>query len=244
MKYKLLTIALLFCSSLFAQESADYNQKQSKESLAYHEARTKISVPPYGIVKVRAKIAKITSDTENLKLSAKEYLSLSLKEKFTYCMIHAEDYDQNCDPVLPVIDEEKKIMASLENPFPEFAWSERQTAFLNKNRDSVMALVKASVLRSKRMGLNYKLAINEINGWEMIPFIIQTFKADHKDLDLLTLLMKLMINNNYAPFMQSETHRKLYGNEANDRSYIKFNKANEDLMLSRANDFYLKMKKG
>jgi hypothetical protein len=101
-----------------------------------------------------------------------------------------------------------------------------------------MALIKESTDRSKRMGANYKTAIVEINGREMIPYIIEVYNRDRKDRDLLTLLMLLMKNNEYKPFMDSQSFRKLYGDNANYYSYLDYNKANEDLIIKRAIDYY------
>jgi hypothetical protein len=105
-----------------------------------------------------------------------------------------------------------------------------------------MSLIKASVTRSNRMGLNYKEALHVINAKEMIPFIIETFKKDRRDMGLLTLLMMMMKENEYQPFLVSESYRKLYKDEASHRTYIEYNQANEDLIFKRAMDFYHKNK--
>ncbi|WP_211999617.1 hypothetical protein [Chitinophaga sp. HK235] len=238
MKYLMFVAALFGVLRLSAQEESEY-RNPSKTSQAYGDYRGKKTVPPYGLAKVKALIDKTPfGDDESLRLSNKDYMALPLREKFTYHMIHAEISAQNCDVRPPIQDEDKKIFGQMAEGFNESVWSERQTKFLVSNRDSVMALVKESVNRSKRMGANYKMAITEVNGWEMIPFIIELYNADHKDRDLLTLLMLLMKDNEYKPFMTSQSYRKLYGDDANYQSYIDFNKANEDLIIQRATDFY------
>ncbi len=78
---------------------------------------------------------------------------LSFREKFTYHMIHAESYSQNCDAMPPIQNEQKKIFAYLPDAFDEYDWSDRQTAFLQKNRDSIIALITESMTRSKRIGV-------------------------------------------------------------------------------------------
>jgi len=225
----LLALIFFFMATTFAQSNVDQS---------YYTYRHKISVPPYGLSKVKLLISKINKDSESPILNVKAYQSLNLREKFTYTMIHAEDYAQNCDIIEPVPNEHKKIFAYLDEPFPEYVWSERQRLFLNSNRDSIMSLIKASVARSGRMGLNYKEALHAINAKEMIPFIIETFKKDHKDMGLLTLLILMMKENEYQPFLVSESYRKLYKDEASHRTYIEYNKANEDLIFKRAMDFY------
>ncbi|SIO12906.1 hypothetical protein [Chitinophaga niabensis] len=236
MKFNLL-IAVLFCSlQVFAQEGP------SEESLAYHEYRSKMSVPPYELAKIKKLVAGLKtvyeeSDEGHQTMPEKIYNALSLREKFTYNMIHAEDFSQNCD-IFFALDEHKKIFGHLLDIFGDSNWSERQYKFFKENRDSVMALIKESVLRSKRMGVNYKYAIVEMNGWEMVPFLISTYNTDRKDHDILTVLMLLMEQNKYPVFVASASYAKLYGKDAAYDGYLDLNKANEDLIMQRADNFY------
>jgi hypothetical protein len=238
MKYFLFLAALLSSFFLNAQEEEVWKEA-SPESQAYHQYRIKETMPPYGLPKVKALIAKIRStEDEDLKLNHKEYETLTLREKFTYHMIHAESFSQNCDAMPPIQDEQKKIFGYLPDGFDEYSWSERQVNFLKKNKDSVLTLIKESVGRSKRIGANYKQAIVEMNAKEMIPFLIKTYNTDKKDHDILTVFMLLMKNNNYKPFMASASFKKLYGEEASYQAYLDFNKANEELILKRVMDFF------
>lgn len=231
--------ALLFIPSLLAAQEEGAWKEASKESQAYHEYRLRNTVPPYGLPKIKGLVATITSGAdENLSLNTKTYLALPVREKFTYTMIHAEAYSQNCDVMPPIQDEHLKIFGHLPDAFDEYSWSDRQTDFLVANRDSVLALVKESVSRSKRIGVNYKSAIVTINGKELIPSLIATYKLDHKDHDILTVLMLLMEKNKYQPFIQSASYTKLYGPDSNYQGFLQFNKANEVLILQRALDFY------
>lgn len=238
MKRYLLFALFLGPFALNAQEEGAWKEP-SKESQAYHEYRTKTTVPPYGLAKVKSLIAKINQgDDENLSLNSKAYLALPLREKFTYNMIHAESYSQNCDAMPPIEDEHLKVFGYLPDAFDEYSWSDRQTDFLTANRDSVFALIKESVNRSKRIGVNYKLAIVSLNGKEMIPFLINMYKQDNKDHDILTVLLLLMEKSKYQPFINSATYTKLYSSTSNYQAFIQYNKANEELILKRATDFY------
>ncbi|NML41304.1 hypothetical protein HHL17_29190 [Chitinophaga sp. G-6-1-13] len=239
MKYLMFVAAILGCLRLSAQDGGPEWKNASKSSEAYAAYRGKLTVPPYGLAKVKALIDKTPyAEDDSSPLSNKDYMGLSLREKFTYHMIHAEISAQNCDVRPPIQDEEKKIFGQMADGFNESVWSDRQSKFMISNRDSVMALIKESTDRSKRMGANYKMAIVEINGREMIPYIIEVYNRDQKDRDLLTLLMLLMKNNEYKPFMASQSFRKLYGENADYQSYIDFNKGNEDLIIKRATDYY------
>ena len=240
MKGMLVPLFLLFSIAAFSQDDEPEWKEPGKESQAYHEYRLRFTTPPYGLAKVQALIKKIKFDEENETeaLDSKSYASLSLREKFTYAMIHGESYSQNCDAMPPIQEEQKKIFAYVPDVFGEYAWSERQTKFLKDNRDSIIMLIKESVTRAKRVGVNYKNAILEINAWEMIPFLVQQYNATKKDKDILTLLMQLMRDNNYEPFVKSASFRKLYGDDANYLSCLDYNSANEQLIIKRATDFY------
>jgi hypothetical protein len=84
----------------------------------------------------------------------------------------------------------------------------------------------------------------EINAREMIPDIIATYRAGKvKDLDLLTVLMQLMKDNEYEPFLLSGSYKKLYAEETSYKTYLNYSKGNEDLIIKRSTDFYNAIKK-
>jgi hypothetical protein len=98
--------------------------------------------------------------------------------------------------------------------------------------------MKESITRSKRVGVNFKHAIVEVNAVEMIPFLIDSYRIIKKDFDILTVLMQLMKENEYEAFIASGSHRKLYSEESSYDAYLNFSKGNEDLIIKRATDFY------
>ncbi|MEI9811123.1 MAG: hypothetical protein WDO16_26365 [Bacteroidota bacterium] len=243
MKLILSFLLLSYSFIAYTQEDGVW-RRASKESEAYHQYRIKPTVPPYGLAKIKGLIAKIQVDEEdNEALKPAVYEALSLREKFTYHMIHAESFSQNCDAMPPIQDEHKKIFAYLPDAFDEYAWSDRQSAFLKSNRDSVIAFMKESITRTKRAGVNFKHAVIEINAKEMIPFLVETYNAGKKDFDILTLLMNLMKDNEYEPFLNSPSYRKLYSDDSSYMSYLVYNKGNEDLIIKRATGFYNATKK-
>jgi hypothetical protein len=220
--------------------------KAHKENQAYSELRRRLTRPPDGIKKVLAMIDKIKDDPDNnAVLSMSDYNSLSLREKFTYNVIHAESYSQNCQTMPLIKGEDTKIFAYLPEAYGEFAWSERQTKFFSANRDSVIKFMRESMGRTKRAGINFKQVMLEINAREMIPDIIATYRANKKvqDLDMLTVLMNLMKDNEYEPFLISGSYKKLYAPETSYKSYLKYSQSNEDLIIKRAMAFYNAEKK-
>ena len=241
---------LLFFISFLCWMNVSAQTAQEDENGLYMdpaaiEMRSKMTIPPYGLTKVKALIAKIipeedneTTDASINAIPATDFSRLSLREKFTYTMIHAELYAQNCAIPEYQTQVDKKIFGTLLDGFNETSWSQRQIDFLNENRDSVMKLIQESVLRSKRMGVNYKHALVEINAWEMIPFIIDYAKKTPKDKDALTLLLLLMKRGEYGEFIKSSSFKKLYGEQSNYYSYLNYNKENEALIISRALKYY------
>ena len=243
-KIALLLNLLVICSSCLAQ---DDDQGPGRESQAYRKYRDYTTIPPYGLEKVRELIRHKTvkredpdTDDETDSLPEKLYRSLSLREKFTYNMIYGESYRQNCDAGLALPGEEKRIFGHLpSDQFGDNTWSRRQEDFFKDNKDSVIALMTESIIRAKRVGLNYKQVIVDINAASMIPLLIDTYNLQKKDHDILTVLLLLMYNNKYPPFMASASCTKLYGGkEPYYDVSLTFNSANEALIIQRSNDFY------
>jgi hypothetical protein len=99
--------------------------------------------------------------------------------------------------------------------------------------------MKEGISKTNRVGVNYKHVIIDLNAKEMIPFLVDTYNKTKKDHDILTLLMLLMKNNEFAPFLTSTSYKKLYANEdASYGAYLTYSKANEDLIIKRATEFY------
>ena len=239
MKIILSLFFILISITAFSQRPG--KREDNKQNQSYHDYRLRLTVPPYGLVKVKALIPTIKSDADdNEALSIKDYESLSLREKFTYHMIHAESYTRNSSYIPKPKNEHLKIFAYIPDAFGEFAWSERQTKFLSSNRDSVVTLMLESMARTKKAGINFKQAILEVNAKEMIPGIITAYKSNAavKDLDLLSLLMLLMKENEYEPFLLSGSYKKLYAENTSYQNYLNYSKYNEELIIKRAMDFY------
>src|SRR5665213_2586121 len=82
----------------------------SAASKAYREYRLTNSTPSYGLSKVQALIKGIKPGADDTSaLSAKAYASLTVAQKFTYTLLHGEQFAQNCNGMPGIIDEEKKF---------------------------------------------------------------------------------------------------------------------------------------
>jgi len=240
---KVLSILLLLSVASLGLGQEEIVQP-SQASLKYREYRYKASEPTFGLAKVKGLIKKIKRDSEdNLRLEKKLYNGLSTEEKFTYAMLHGEDFSQNCDVMPGIKDEEKKIFGYIPGNFGDEAmWSDRQREFLKKNRTKVIDLLRRTIKTRQRVGVNLKHTIVEINAYELIPDVIAVYNIKKVDHDILTVLMQMMKEGNYEPFIKSQSHEKLYGENSNYRGYIDASTANQKLVIERAMAFY-KLKK-
>ena len=205
------------------------------------------TVPPYGLEKIKKLVAKIPlqegdGDGGAEVLDEKTYAALTMKEKFTYHMVHPETYSQICDPLPAHGEEASRIYGTLDDTYGEYDWSERQVNFFKTNRIEVAKIIKELIEKEHRVGNNLKEAMIEMNATELIPYLINVYNKDKKDHYLLTLLLVLMKNNNYPEFVNSSGYKKLYGEKAQEdymhAAYLVYNKANEDLIIQRATNFY------
>ena len=241
-RMKIVATSLLFiaCLGTANAQIEDYAKNPSKSTLKYREFRQESTTPTFGLAKVKKLVKTIKPDSDdNRHLNQKAYDSLTVEEKFTYTMIHGEDATQNCD-VMPVFkDEEKKIFGYIPGNFhDETTWSDRQRKYLKDNRETVIKLIRRTILDDKRVGVNLKSAILEIDGVELIPDLAKVYNAKHYDHDILTVMMLLMKEGKFEPFAKSQSFEKLYGEHSNYRGYIMANTDNQKLVIDRAMAYF------
>jgi hypothetical protein len=206
----------------------------------FHAYRTALTEPSYGLAKVKKMVNAIRRDRdENRRLSSKQFNALTLPETFTYVMVHGEDFSQNCNVMPAIKAEDKKIFAYPAEAFgDETVWSDRQTGFLKKNRSQIIKLIRETIQAQHRVGANLKAAIIELNAREMVPDLISAYQRDRRDNDVLTVLMLLMKQGDYQPFMYTPIYMKLYGDEnASYQEYLESKPANVKTILDNAQLF-------
>lgn len=206
---------------------------------------TSMTIPSYGLIEVTQMVKNIRycDSTDGMEyyagLDKRIYDTLSVPLKFTYNMIYGEDYGQNCDggPYQP--DQETRIYGGFPCAFLENTWSDRQWSFFKNNKDTVIALMKQILDNTHHLGGNFKDVIVALRADVLIPEIIDAYRHHPYDHELLTVLMLLMERGKYPEFIQSSSHNKLYkGDAVNYSAYLIFNKANEDLIIQRAQRYY------
>ncbi len=236
-----LLLAPLLANLAAAQMFGEGNVSQA--SKRYHAYRFETTQPPYGLAKVKAIIKGIkpkkggVDDMGDVRATA-AWGRMTTEERFTYCMLHGEDPSQNCNAMPWLVDEERKVFAYPAGFFGDEVWSERQMAFLRSRRSDVVRLLRGTIRARGRVGANLKDTIAYLNTNELIPDLIWAYNRDRKDQDILTVLMLLMREGKYAPFMASPTYKKLYGEGAMSDSFVVANEANRKLMFERAMAFY------
>ena len=240
-----LLLLLLSYTSTQAQNQ-DSSGKSKVDTNSYALYRERISEPPYGLDKVKAFLAEkevpYDSPSKEKKMLEwqKRYQQLSLREKFTAITIYKNQHFQICSHMGIYIGDEHKIFAQL---LPSFSWGSIRSVLSSKfwkpYRDSVIFYLNDCISKDKRIGVNFKEVIVAINAVEMIPFITTSYQADSKDHDILTVLMLLMKNNAYRPFLASDLNKILYqDDDASYKSSVDWTPENEALIIKLANDFY------
>jgi hypothetical protein len=239
----LLLAAVALCGPASALAAAGARPTQA--SMRYHRMRQAETAPPYSLPKVRAMVRRLKADSEgSSRLSAKAWDALSFQEKFTYVMIHGEDFSQNCADAPSILQEERKIFAFTPSPFNDEAeWSKRQLAFLKDNRARVIGLMRETMRSQGRAGSNLKHAVTEINAVELIPDLVGLYNRSRADHDLLTVLMVLMKEGKYPPFLATATCRHLFGEHANFEAFIPATPANQRQITDLAMAYYRSYKK-
>lgn len=237
------TLCLVLATSALAQEMPE----ASKASLAYRAFRETLTKPSFGLAKVEAllKKYKLRDSGEDVKLPTKELAKLSTSELFTYHMIFGEGNSQNCD-VMPVfVDEEKHIYAYPPSAMQdERGWTEDQIKVMKSKRSAFLPLLKKTILEKGSIGCNLKNAIIELNAVELIPSICDVYKRKRYDHDILSVLMILMKEGKYKPFLESASYKKLYADEESSyQSFLMANKENQELIMSRAMGYHASKKK-
>lgn len=230
---KLFSISVLLTLSLLAFGQDDPASRRT------HAARTAITEPSYGLSKVKKLISKLKTDSDdNTSMPTKEFNSLTLHEKFTYVMLHGEEFSQNCSVMPPLEHEDTMIFAYAPDPFgDDMIWSERQTSFLNKNRAAVVAMIRATMKAHRHVGANLKEAIVQMTATELIPDLISAHQREPNDHDILTVLMLVMKEKKYKPFLVSTIFKKLYGADTSYQAHVPANATNEKLILNWATAF-------
>ncbi|MES1147314.1 MAG: hypothetical protein ABUL49_01040 [bacterium] len=235
--------SLLLCCLVAASAFASA-QEPSARARAYENYRRPITEPTYGRAKVKALIKSIKKkDNEDgdftSVLPTSKFNSLTLEEQFTYTMIHGERGLQNCDAMMPIEGADKMIFAHIPDPFrDDTVWSESQLAFMNAHRPQFINMLRDTMKLRHRAGANIKQAIFELKAYELIPDLTSLYIEQRKDHDILTLLNLLMKEGNYLPFINSSSYAKLFGDDASWSTALVANRENQDLVISRATDFY------
>ena len=227
----------------FAQEPEA--PQPSASSQKYSLYRRQLTLPVHSVSKVLAMIKTIKrNEEENRPLAPEKFNALTIRERFAYVMLHGEDFAQNCDAMPQIIDEDKKIFATFPSPFAnDLIWSDQQRGFLTTYRSKVTSLLKESIQARKRVGLNFKQAILELRATSLLPELTTIYKRDRRDHDILSLVMLLMVEGKYQPFLQTSLYKTLYGAESNYQSHVALNKANSEKILNLGMAFYRDSKK-
>jgi len=181
------------------------------------------------------------SDPDVILLPDKVFKSLSFEQKFIYVMINGEDFEQNCDPdpTNSSPGANKKIFGVL--PVFEVTdmmdWSDRETGFLKENRSRVIGKLRLMISHND-MQEPVESAIDCLEARELIPDLVGYIGRNRKNMSCVTVLLRLMKDGHYQPFLKSAAYRKLYGPNSDSSSFLVANQENVKLTVDRAMAYY------
>lgn len=218
-------------------------RRPSAATEAYFLYKTRPAEPRYGLAKVKTLIARYKSEPDfPAEVPPGELHKLTPDEMFTYCMVNPEDWSQNCSGPYREPGEEHMIRGSttpLLTQFGEFVFfSWRQRYFLKQNRARVVALLQDTVREQRHAGPNILATIRLLNATELIPDLVDAFRSDARDMDVLSELAELMDVARYKPFAVTHIAKVFYGPMSNRRYDVPASKENIDTILRLATDFY------
>jgi len=199
----------------------------------------RITLPPYSYKKIDSLIRKVLKETigQPVVLPPDIYTGLSLREKFTYHMINAENFGQNCNPESG--HDNNKIYRKLTGHFQQLWWARRQWDFFKDNRDSVVRYMNECISATHTIGDNFKWVIVRLDLREMIPALLTTYASQTmKDHDILTALMLLMRQAGYQDLLVTSVYKKLFEDKTNPYSYVTFSTNYERQVTRCAIEFY------
>jgi hypothetical protein len=240
MKKLLIAFLLIISSCRSKKHAVVFDKTTQDDNNAFVAAESSDAEPPFGLEKVKKMIHKRKDDFLNHgKMDDSAYASLSLREQFTYNMINPEQYAQTCTIYFPQDEEYKQITAQLPRISEGFTWGEHQWKFFSTNKDSVIALMEECINKDNQVGLNFKRVIEYLNAKQMILLLVNMYNNGTKDHGLLTVLMLLMKEGKYPPFLAAPLYKKLYGDEnASYKTNTEFNSENEKLIIDLATTYY------
>lgn len=237
-KFSAFMMLVVATSSAFAGQGKG-KHGPSAASLRYFESRQAITEPSFGLTKVKALVKKLSPDAGFGAGKLPNYDSLSFEEKFTYNMIHGENWSQSCMMITASEGQEKKLEGYINFKFPgDGVWSDRQISFMAKNRTKVLDLLRKTIQERGRAGMNLKSAVLEVKGWELIPDLAAVYKANKYDHDILTTMTLLMSYSGYKPFTSTALSTKLYGKSTHYYGGIDLTPAIEKQVLDLAAAFH------
>ena len=219
-KVACLLLVSCLCFSVGVAKSQDDLTSATK---SYEKYRRLVIEPKIGLKKVKMLIKSTKRDRdENLRISDGAWNGLTTQEKVSYCLLHCEDYAQMCDAMPPIPGSEKLIESFFPDAFDEASYSKRQVDFIEENEDAMLGTIRQLIKEKKRVGLNLKQALYQINSYKIVPDLLAAYQADSRDHDILTLLMILMKEGNFQAFKSSKIYEDFYGENANYRNSKKY----------------------
>ncbi|MFT3823469.1 MAG: hypothetical protein QM731_06090 [Chitinophagaceae bacterium] len=244
---------LLLCSLLLPALTAFSQKQQGSRFDAYYFSMHSFTTTTCLQDTLVEKLVKKTQEQLKSKASKDEivfyratpplsdsfFKQLTPKEHFIYAHQYPESYMQNCSFSGFDAEEDKKIFAHLPFMIEGVRMSKRQATALEKNRDSSLVYLKQCITSAGNIPLAYKMTINNLDAYELIPLIVATEKANPgKDTYLYSLVMEMMEKDKFDTFIKSDLYKELYGERKSYRTSIASTAEKRQAIISMATAWF------
>ncbi|MCB0429741.1 MAG: hypothetical protein H6585_07695 [Flavobacteriales bacterium] len=175
----------------------------------------------------------------NFMLTDADFQSLNAKDLLLYAMNHPEERVNMNMKISPPDNWPTLTFAYIAPTMQGRRISKRQMDALEAKRDSVVQFLKNCMPYFPVLTKSYKELVISLHATECIPELL--YKANrpyYYDTYVVTVIMNLMVDARYKPFIQSDVYKKLYGKELNYSSFIESDKKTIDFILQTAAAFY------
>jgi len=136
--------------------------------------------------------------------------SFTIKQSLIYALVYPEFSSQTCSGYYNYDDFNDFILPYFRSGPEGFHISKRQMKLLKRNTDSVSYYISECYLQKDAIPITVYNVIKNLNLYQCIPLLIETFNKKSNTL-ILTALINLMFEDKYPPFFESNIFKEMKG---------------------------------
>lgn len=168
-------------------------------------------------------------------LPDQQFQQLTTKEHIYYHLAYPEEWSQNCAEMYFMPGNVKAIARYLPFADDGYYLSERQTKYMENNRDSVSYWVKSFLKDRKALTTEMLNLIADLKLKSAIPDMARIYRSQAtKDDLILTTLIQMMVQAEYPGWTQSKLAKEGWDKEMD---VLELNQVNADMVLMYAEKY-------